>query len=114
MYKIKNFGYALNGLIFFLRNEANAIIHLIGAATALTLCLLLHCSIIETVLIICCIGFVWVAELFNTAIEESMDMVSLEKNPRIKIVKDLAAGAVLVAALTALAIGLVIFIPKII
>ena len=114
MANIKSFEYALNGLFFFLRNEANAIIHLLGATAAIALCLILHCSIIETVLIIGATGFVWVAELFNTAIEESMDMITLDKNPQIRIIKDVAAAAVLVAAITALIIGSIIFIPKII
>jgi len=114
MANIKSFGYALNGLCFFLKNEANAIIHLLGAIAALALCFILHCSVVETVLIIGAAGFVWVAELFNTAIEESMDLISLEKNPQIKIVKDIAAAAVLVAAIIALITGAIIFIPKII
>jgi diacylglycerol kinase (ATP) len=114
MANIKSFGYALNGLFFFLKTEANAIIHLLAGIAALILCFILHCSLIETVLIIGAAGFVWVAELFNTAIEESMDLISLDKNPQIKIIKDLAAAAVLVAAITALIIGSIIFIPKII
>ena len=58
-------------------------------------------------------GFVWSAEIFNTAIESMMDHLSPEKHPRVKYIKDLAAGAVLVAAITAIIAGLIIFIPKI-
>jgi diacylglycerol kinase len=114
MIRIKNFGYAFEGLVFFLKNEANAIIHLLGAVAALALCFILRCTMLESVLIIGAAGFVWVAELLNTAIEELMDLISLEKNPQIKIIKDVAAAAVLVAAITALLTGAIIFIPKII
>jgi diacylglycerol kinase (ATP) len=113
MANIKSFGYARSGLFFFIKNEANAIIHLLAAVAALALCFILHCSAIETVLVIGSAGFVWVAELFNTAIEESMDLISLEKKSGIKVVKDVAAAAVLVAAITALITGAIIFIPKI-
>jgi len=58
------------------------------------------------------IGFVWVTEMFNTCIERVMDYVSDQRHKDIKFIKDLAAGAVLVAAITALVVGAVVFIPK--
>jgi diacylglycerol kinase len=60
------------------------------------------------------IGMVWAAEIFNTSIERIMDYLSKEKQPAIKIIKDLAAAAVLVTALTALLVGAFVFIPKIV
>ncbi len=67
----------------------------------------------EAVALALAVGFVWTAELFNTAIEKIMDFISIEKKPAIKYIKDLAAAAVLVAAMAALITGLIIFIPKI-
>jgi diacylglycerol kinase len=114
MIQSKNFSYAINGLVFFLKTEANARIHFLCTVIALLLCFILPCNPVEIVLIIGVSGLVWVTELFNTAIEESMDMISPERDPKIKIIKDVAAGAVLVAALTALLTGAIIFLPKLI
>ncbi|MNY79213.1 Undecaprenol kinase [compost metagenome] len=58
-------------------------------------------------------GIVLIAELLNTAIEVLVDLVSPDIHPKAKIIKDVAAAAVLVSALTAVVVGLVIFIPKI-
>ena len=55
---------------------------------------------------------VWTAEIFNTAIEKTMDFISREKHPQIKLVKDLAAAAVLITAVSAIIVGAIIFIPK--
>jgi diacylglycerol kinase (ATP) len=68
----------------------------------------------ELLALVFAIGFVWVAEMFNTCIERMMDFISTEKRPEIKFIKDLSAGAVLVAAITALVTGGIIFIPKLI
>jgi undecaprenol kinase len=60
------------------------------------------------------IGIVIVAEMLNTAIEKLTDMVSPEINPKAKVVKDLAAGSVLMASITAAVIGLIVFLPKVV
>jgi diacylglycerol kinase len=57
-------------------------------------------------------GIVWITEMLNTCIERIMDFAHPEDHPHIKFIKDLAAGAVLVAAFTAVVAGLLIFIPK--
>ena len=59
-------------------------------------------------------AFVWITEMINTAIEKAMDFITLEKHSQIKLIKDLAAGAVLVASITALITGSIIFVPKLI
>jgi len=59
------------------------------------------------------IGLVWVTELINTCLEKMMDFVSKERHPDIKFIKDVSAAAVLVAAITSVAVGCFIFIPKI-
>ena len=68
----------------------------------------------EWVAIIVCIAFVLAMEMINTAIEKLSDVVQQGFHPGIKKVKDIAAGAVLVAAMGSLFVGAVIFLPKII
>ena len=65
----------------------------------------------EWIMVVMCIGTVLAAELFNTAIEKLVDLVSPERHPVAGRVKDIAAGAVLICAVAAAIIGLIIFIP---
>ena len=109
-----SFSYAFNGFIALFRTEHNAWIHGGLTALALLLSIVLHISKTEWMLLIIIISFVWMAEIINTAIEKTMDFISLEKHPQIKLVKDLAAAAVLVSAVAALLIGTIIFLPKLI
>jgi len=69
-------------------------------------------SNVEMVALIIVTGFVWAAEIFNTVAERIMDFISTERNSKIELIKDMAAGAVLVAAITALVTGAIVFIPK--
>ncbi|HEX6181659.1 MAG TPA: diacylglycerol kinase family protein [Chitinophagaceae bacterium] len=110
----QSFGYAFAGIIRFFRTEHNAWIHLAATIGVIVLGIVLGVTAIETAFLVFAIGFVWVAELFNTCIEKIMDFISTEKHPKIQIIKDMAAGAVLLAAITALIIGIAIFIPKIV
>lgn len=67
----------------------------------------------EFCILVLTIGCVWTAETFNTAVERVVDLVTLERKPLAKAAKDLAAGAVLILAISSVVIGLVIFLPKI-
>ena len=58
------------------------------------------------------IGFVWTTEIINTAIEKIMNLISEEQRPEIRIIKDMSAAAVLIAAIAALVTGCIVFIPK--
>ena len=66
----------------------------------------------EVIAVVFSIALVWITEIINTVIEKTMDFISVEENSRIKIIKDMAAGAVLVAVFAALVTGGIIFIPK--
>lgn len=66
----------------------------------------------EIILAILAIALVWITEMLNTCVEKIMDRISGDYDERIKLIKNISAGAVLVAAIAALVIGLVIFIPK--
>ena len=108
-----SFSYAVDGILRFLRTEHNAWIHLAATIGVIALVVMYKVTAFEAVLLVFSIGFVWSAEIFNTCIEKIMDFISTEKHPQIQLIKDMAAGAVLVAAITAAVIGLIIFIPKI-
>ena len=111
--RIKSFTYAGAGIFQFLRREHNARIHLVATIAVAITAWALKVSHLEAVALVSAIGLVWVTEMLNTCLERTADLISKEEHPEIKIIKDLAAGAVLVAAITAVIIGLFIFIPKI-
>lgn len=104
--------YAWNGLLLLLREEHNARIHGIAALLAISGGIILKVSLLEWFVISGSIGFVFALELVNSSIERLCDVVSPEKQPQIKKVKDMAAAAVLVSAALALLAGGVIFLPK--
>ena len=110
--RIKSFRYAMEGISKFFLAEHNAWLHLIATIAVFILAAVVGVTKNELLALVFAIGFVWVAEMFNTCIERVMDFVSDQRNSDIKFIKDLAAGAVLTAAITALAVGAVVFIPK--
>ncbi|WP_127132457.1 diacylglycerol kinase family protein [Pseudoflavitalea rhizosphaerae] len=112
--RANSFGYAFKGIRNLLRYEHNAIIHLVATVMIIIAGLWLQLERWEWTAIVIAIGFVWVTEILNTCVERTMDFISTEKDPKIGAIKDLAAGAVLIAALTAVTAGAFIFIPKII
>jgi undecaprenol kinase len=112
--KIIGFAYAWQGILFVIRNERNFRLHLLAAVIVIFAGSLLHLSMLEWVVIIVAITNVLITEMINSALEAIMDYLSLEFHPAIKKIKDMAAGAVLIAAIAAAAIGCIIFIPKII
>jgi len=103
---------ASRGWWFFIKSEPNNRFHLTLAGLALAGGWLLNISTPEWLAIIVSIGLVLSAEAFNSSLERLCDMVHKEHHPQIKIVKDISAAAVLIAALMALAVALVVFIPR--
>ena len=110
--RIKSFRYALEGIGAFFQSEHNAWLHFMATIAVFTLASLVGITKNEWLALVFAIGFVWVAEMFNTCIERMMDFVSDQRHKEIKFIKDLAAGAVLTDAITALAVAAVVFIPK--
>lgn len=110
--RIKSFQYAVHGLRVLFYEEPNARIHLLAAILVLLTGLIFRLSSIEWLFVFKSIALVFICEIVNTAIENLCDFVSPEKHELIKKSKDLAAAAVLVAALFALVTALVIFMPK--
>ncbi len=110
--RLLSFKFAFQGLYHLFRGQPNAWIHLVAAVGVIVAGILFHLSTSEWLFIICAIGFVFSTELVNSAMEELVNKVSPEKHPMAGKIKDLAAGAVLVAAIIAAIIGSIIFIPK--
>lgn len=110
---IKSFVYASNGIGHFFRNDRNGKIHLLAAILVLAAGWYYDISVTEWCILIGCIGMVIGFEMLNAAVEKICDMLHSEWHPVVKVVKDVAAGAVLWSAITSAAIGLLIFIPKI-
>lgn len=107
-----SFGYAWQGIKALFRTEHNARIHAGITVAVVIASILFKVSRGEAALLVLTIAFVFVTEISNTALEKAMDFISIEKHPQIKLVKDLAAAAVLIAAGAAIVIGALIFLPK--
>jgi diacylglycerol kinase (ATP) len=111
---IRGFGYAFKGLWHAAKTQLNFRVHLLCAIIVVLLGFALRISAAEWLWVSLCIGMVLLTELINTAIELLVDIVSPDYNEKAGRVKDMCAAAVLVTTITALVIGLVIFVPKII
>lgn len=109
---INSFKYAFKGIISALLSERNMKIHVNIMALVIIFGLILNISVGEWFVCIICFAIVISAEMFNTALEQMVDIAMPEKDPRAKFVKDVAAGGVLVMAIASLVIGLIIFVPK--
>jgi len=111
--RIRSFYYAGAGIGSFFRSEHNTRIHLAATILVVIAAWWLKVTEAESLALVIVTGLVWITEMINTALEKTMDLISREQHPGIKSVKDIAAGAVLLASVTALIVGLIIFIPKI-
>lgn len=110
--RIKSFGYAGHGIRLVFGSEPNMKIHLIIATLVVICGFIFKISLTEWMLCLLCIGVVFSAEMMNTAIENVVDLASPEHHELAGKAKDIAAGAVLICAVTSAIIGLLIFIPK--
>lgn len=110
-HRVLSFKYAFEGLILALKEEPNIKIHLSIAIIAVGLGVFFQIRFYEWLMMVVVIGLVIGLELTNTAIEAMLDHLIPERSPAAKKAKDIAAGAVLVASITALIIGIMIFFP---
>ena len=108
----KSFSYALGGIKTAFKEEPNFKIHTAIAGLALVLALFLGFSPVEWVVLILTIFLVMAAELVNTAVEDTLNLVSPELNEKVKGIKDLMAAIVLLAAIAAVTVGVLLFVPK--
>jgi len=108
------FGHALNGIIQFTRQERNGKIQLVIAACTMLAAFFFSVSSFEWIALLLCIGGVLSLEMLNSAIEKLGDFVHDTYHPGIKIIKDVAAAAVLFFSFISAIIGIIIFFPRII
>lgn len=111
--RLAAFKFAFLGLGKLISREAHMKIHLLAALCVIIFAIVYRLNSVEWCLCLICIGAVCSAEAFNTALEKLCDRVSRERHPLIGAAKDVAAAGVLIAALISVAVGLIIFIPKI-
>jgi len=110
--RLASFRYAGRGVAAMLRSEPNARFHAAAAAAAVAAGLAFGIERVEWLAIALAIGGVLAAEAFNTAFEALCDLTSPARHPLVERAKDVAAGAVLLAALAALAVGIIVFAPR--
>ena len=110
---LKSLGFAFQGVRTFYCTQYNAKIHLWFTLGVTVAGLVAGLSRTDWALLVLAIGLVWTAEAANTAIEFLTDLVTTEIHPLAKKVKDVAAGAVLLATAAAIIIGLLVFAPRI-
>ncbi len=109
--RLHSFGHAFRGWWYVVRTQRNAWIHVVIAVLVFALSLWLRLSTLDWAILILTTAMVFTAEFLNTAIEAVADLASPQKHPLAKIGKDVGAGAVLIAALAAVLIGLLILGP---
>ncbi len=105
----QSFNFAAEGIIHAVRTQRNLWIHFAIAVAVLVAAIGFGATKLELAVLLLAITFVLVAELVNTAVEATVDVASTSFDPMAKIAKDIAAGAVLIAALNALAVGYLVF-----
>ena len=109
----KKFSNAFRGMHVFMKTTRDLPVFALAIAAVVFLGFYFHVSNPEWIALVFSMGFVIVSELFNTAIEIDIDLTSPQYHPYARDTKDVAAGAVLLSALTAVVVGLIVFLPKI-
>lgn len=107
----KSVQFTFRGIIWILRNERNFQIHISGLIINLFLIVFLELSKMDTALILLCCFFVLVTEALNTCVEKICDYIQPEFDLRIGIIKDLAGGAVMLATICAICVGVLVYWP---
>jgi diacylglycerol kinase (ATP) len=111
--RLASIRYALHGIIRFFKEEPNAWIHLTATIILAFAISYFHVTGAELIALVIVTGMVWVSEAFNTVVERIMDFFYPDHHPKVGLIKDISAGAVLLSAITALITAAIIFIPKI-
>jgi diacylglycerol kinase (ATP) len=110
---IDSFNYAFEGIIHVLRTQRNMRIHLAIGVAVIVFALWENVEKFELIALLISITFVLIAEMINSAIEGAVDIATTSFDPMAKLAKDIAAGAVLIAAINALAVGYLVFANKV-
>jgi len=117
--RVRSFRHAAAGFWFVMRSQHNAWLHAAATVAAIILAIALHVRVrpfttAEWADLLIAIVIVWVAETFNTGLEVLAEAITQQRHPILKIAKDIAAAAVLLAAIGAVVVGAIIFVPALI
>ncbi len=104
-----SFHYAIEGIIQGFKSERNLRIHFIFSIIVIIVAMILKFSLTDVAILLLCIGMVIITELFNTTVEYIMDHIHPKVHKKVKIIKDLSAGAVLIASLLSAIVGVMLF-----
>jgi diacylglycerol kinase len=108
---LRSFGFAAEGILYVVRTQRNARVHLVISAVVMAGALYFRVSATDWAVLLATIGLVLSAEIFNTVVELAVDLLVQRQDPRAKVAKDAGAGAVLIAAICAVGVGAAIFGP---
>lgn len=106
----ESFNYAIEGFLYVLKTQRNMRLHFLAGIIVLLLGLYYNFTKMELILLLFTICFVFLAEMFNTGVELVIDLITDEFHPLARIIKDIAAGSVLVAAINAVFVGYLLFL----
>ena len=109
---VNSFKYAIQGIIASFQTERNMKLHVLAMILVILLGFIVKLSRLEWEICIILFAMIISGELFNTAIETTVDIAMPQKNEKAKLAKDVSAGAVLIIAIGSLIIGIIIFMPK--
>ena len=109
--RIKSFSYAFAGIRLMIVSQHNAWVHVLATIVITAMGIFFKISDMEWIVLIGITSGVWIAEALNTSLEFLCDVASPDFHPLVEKAKDVAAGAVLIAAIAALIIGAIIFAP---
>ena len=110
---IDSFNYAFEGIIHVLRTQRNMRLHFLIAFVVVIVALIVNVTKLELIVLLISISFVLIAEMINSAVEAAIDIATTSFDPMAKLAKDIAAGAVLIAAANAVAVGYLVFAGKV-
>lgn len=110
---LRSFGFAFQGIAHVMRTQRNARVHALVAGLAVAAGAYFRVTAVEWAVLCLTIGVVFSAEMVNTVAELAVDLLTQRRDPMAKAAKDVGAGAVLVAAIAAVGVGLAIFGPRV-
>lgn len=108
---LRSFVFALTGIGKAIKSELNIKVQLVAGSGAIILGFVFNISSVEWLAIVLCMGAVLTAELLNTAIEKLLNFIHPQHHPEVGTIKDISAGAVLLAATCSVVIALIVFVP---
>jgi len=111
---LRSFGYAFSGIAYLLRSQRNARLHAAITLVVIGLGTWLRLTGPQWAVLVLAMGLVWTAETVNTALEDLVDLASPQVDPAAKSIKDLAAAAVLLAAIAAAGVGVLVLGPALV